>query len=142
MSTPTKTVYNDTEVELALRDDVQASYRPLLGLSLRDLQFNQQPLRLPGARQSGRWQAFLKENTAASLFIRGDGIFVSGTHNNSLKRALLDGAGCDGRVLVPGLGRFSGLFMLTRLRYLGAENELMRWQFDLTSNGDVSFATL
>ena len=138
----TDTIHTDSDVELALRADAQSNYVSLVGLSLHDFQFNQQPLRVPGARQSGRWQSFLTDNNAAALFIRGDGVFVSGTQNTPLKRALLNGSGCDGRITVPGLGRFSGVFLLTRLRYLGTENDLLRWQFDLTSSGDISFAAI
>ena len=140
MPTPEAKIYAAKEVTIALRADADADYQNLVGLNLRDLQFTQQPLKFSGARQLGRWQQFLASQPQIGLFLRGDGVFVGGGQNESLKRALLNGTACEGQIYVPALGRFSGAFMLTRLRYLGAGDDLVRWQFDLTSNGDVSFA--
>ncbi|MGI9439705.1 MAG: phage tail tube protein [Parvibaculales bacterium] len=140
MPTPDAEIYAAKAVRVALRVDTDSSYQNLAGLNLRDLQFTQQPLKFSGARQMGRWQQFLASQPEVGLFLRGDGVFVGGGQNEPLKRALLSGTVCDGQIYVPGLGHFTGFFMLTRLRYLGAGDDLMRWQFDLTSNGDVSFA--
>lgn len=114
------------------------SFTTVAGLRTRTISLNAREVDATHAESNG-WRELLADAGVRQASVAGAGVFLSDAAAAMIRAAFFAGAIRNFRLVVPGLGEFSGPFQIANLDYAGDYDGEATFALALASAGAVSF---
>lgn len=92
-------------------------------------------------QESQQWREILSGGGIRSADFSGSGQFIDDTGFEYVRDAVSTPANIEGKVTVPGLGTFVGMWHVSQLQLEGPHDQGVSYSFSLQSAGPIVFAT-
>jgi TP901-1 family phage major tail protein len=122
-----------------------AVYTTIGGITSSSFSINKEAIEISALTQDGsgtntEWTQKTAEGLK-SVSISGSGTFYDSSGENMVRWAVFnDRAPRCSNIIIPGLGTFTGLFVLSNLEYTGESSGGVTFSISLESDGEITFA--
>jgi TP901-1 family phage major tail protein len=117
------------------------SLQVIAGLRTRSIAFNHETVDVTNANSTGLWRELLSSGGVRSATFSGDGVFTDDNGMNAIQDAFFQGEKRALTVFIPGLGTFSGDFVISSFEVSGEYNGEVTNSLTLESAGVIAFVT-
>jgi TP901-1 family phage major tail protein len=123
------------------KDDAGSpAYQTVGGLRTRSIQMGAETVDITNADSTGNWRELLDGVGVRTVTIQGEGVFTDDTAQNEMWDAFSQHEFRDMQFVVPGLGTFTGSFLVSALEFGGEYNREVTFSATFESTGAVTFA--
>jgi TP901-1 family phage major tail protein len=113
------------------------TFTAVVGLRSRSFSLNARPIDLTDADSPGRWRELA--GGVKSLAVSGAGVFRNAGADAAVREAFLTQSANRWQLVLPGMGVFTGPFLVLGLTYSGQHEGEAAYALSLASAGQISF---
>lgn len=117
---------------------ISGSYVNIGGLRTKSLDINEGTVDVSDSDSDG-WVELLADAALMSIGISGNGVFKDSAGENFILTQKLARVFPTLRIIVPGLGRFDGVFMIGNLQQQGGHDNEIAYSMQFMSSGEITF---
>lgn len=126
--------------EILLKIDISGTKTTIGGIRSNSINLNDSMVDITDQASTGRYRELLAAAGVKTVSISGSGVFKDSASENSLLTNWVNGTIPAWDLVVPGLGTFTGSFMITQLQYSGNHDNELTFSVSLESAGEITFA--
>jgi len=115
------------------------TYSIVAGLRTRTISLNAREVDATHAESNG-WRELLGAAGVRQCSVSGAGVFLDDAAADAVRAAFFAGEIRNFRLVIPGMGEFSGPFLIANLDYAGEHDGEATFALALASAGAISFA--
>lgn len=115
------------------------SFTSVAGLRTRTISLNAREVDATHSESNG-WRELLGAAGVRQCSVSGAGVFLDDAAADAIRAAFFAGEIRNFRLVVPGMGEFSGPFLIANLDYAGEHDGEATFALALASAGAISFA--
>lgn len=120
--------------------DGAGTYVTIAAIQAKDLAIDGRPVDVTNQDSSNKWQELLAGSGIKSLKVSGRGVFDGSAVATTVVNYALNNTIRNWRVVVPVLGTFTFLAMVTQVKYVGPHDKEIQYDISLESAGSVALA--
>lgn len=127
--------------DLLLKVDTtgSGSFTTVAGLRSHSIGLNARMVDVTHAGSSGRWRELLAGGGVRQASIRGTGLFLDESSDETVRGYFFADTIRDWQVIVPGFGTIAGPFQITALDYGAQHDGEVTFELSLESAGALTF---
>lgn len=121
--------------------DGDGSFTTLAGLQNRTVSLNGTLVDITNQDSEGNWREAIAGVDVRSMSVSGDGILAPGLSWHNVNQAYFQqaGAGYEFQVIIPGLGKYTGRFVITQVQFTGTQSDVVKVSLSIESSSIVNF---
>ncbi len=125
---------------LLLRPYVSGVPTTMAGLRTKSVKVNNDVVDVTNSDSAGRWQELLTGVAVKKLEVSGSGVLTGSSLDRTIVNAVLAGTPTQMDIVVPGLGTFSGVFVMTDYDTTTEHNKEIVYSVTIQSTGAITFS--
>ncbi|WP_300379331.1 phage major tail protein, TP901-1 family [Henriciella sp.] len=118
------------------------SFVTLAGVRTSELELNQQQVDATSADSPEGWRELLAGAGLKTMRVRGRGLFKDAASDTRMRAVFFAGEIARWRLIVPGLGSFTGPFQIAQMNWGGTHDGEATFSVDLQSAGALVFGAV
>ena len=116
-----------------------STFMPVAGLRTKTVDLGNQPVDITNSDSMGAWRELLGNVGVKFLNFKGQGIFTDDPSYNATFDAFMNGIMKQYQVVIPGLGTFTGNFLVSDMNFAGQYNQELTGDMTFQSSGFITF---